>query len=79
MGLDVVARGKDRRGEGTARPRLSHTGWLGDVGPPHTHTVKEIDALDEKYEEGGEGRDVEEGSRGEEGVDNDGDATRKKG
>lgn len=79
LGSEAGARGKNARGQGAARPRLSHTGWLGDFGPPHTHTVKEIGTLDEKDEEGGEGSGVEEGSRGEWGVDNGGDAARKKG
>lgn len=76
LGSEAGARGKDVRGEGAARPRFSHTGWLGDFGPPHTHIVKEIDAFDEKCEEGS---GVEKGSYGEGTVDNEGDVAREKG
>lgn len=65
----------DRTGRGgDERPgrRPAHTGWLGDFGPVHTHTVREVagDDEDDDDDDGGGGDCAEEEEEEEEdGVD----------
>ncbi|CAM9995975.1 unnamed protein product [Ectocarpus fasciculatus] len=50
-----------RDGGQRAGRREAHTGWLGDFGPVHTHTVREVAGDVEEQEEEGSGEEEEEG------------------
>ncbi|CAB1102446.1 unnamed protein product [Ectocarpus sp. CCAP 1310/34] len=54
--------GLSRRDDGQrAGRREAHTGWLGDFGPAHTHTVREVAGDVEEEEEEGRGEEEESG------------------
>ncbi|CBJ25454.1 expressed unknown protein [Ectocarpus siliculosus] len=53
-----------RDGGQRAGRREAHTGWLGDFGPVHTHTVREVAGDVEEEEEEGRGEEEEESGDG---------------